>query len=115
MSENHMGNPMSLLKPEGVWVEPIEISKGGKPHEQGTWGHPEVALKLAAWIKPRLEVWVVNGLKTALSQSQEQLEEVSNQLTLADYRNDQLRYERDELSSLANWRKENSFTGRDAG
>jgi hypothetical protein len=123
VKSDYQGNPNSL----------IHCIDQGEGQRWEIWTHEEVALKLTGWLNPKLEIWFhrtikkllkegqvkleneVNGLKTALSQSQEQLEEVSNQLTLADYRNDQLRYERDELSSLANWRKENSFTGRDAG
>jgi len=130
VSFSHIG-ATSLCKPEGVWIEPIEVSKGGRPQEQGTWGHPEVALKLAAWINPRLEVWVyrtttklmtagevklrdeLGSLRLALAKKDELLDEVSVELILAEHRNDQLRYENDELTEMAQWRRENSFSGGD--
>ena len=34
----------------------IEIIKGGKPEEQGTWGIPEVTLEYARWLNKRLAI-----------------------------------------------------------
>jgi hypothetical protein len=44
----------------------IESVKGGLPHRQGTWVHPQVAINLAQWLSPRFAVlvskWVVDWM-----------------------------------------------------
>lgn len=43
--------------------ELIQIRKGGKTSEQGSWVHPEVAVDLAKWLSPQFRImvnrWVV--------------------------------------------------------
>jgi len=58
-----MGIPISEL---------IQIVKGGEPHNQGTWVHPDIAINLAQWLSPKFAVqvskWVrewMSGTKTA--------------------------------------------------
>jgi hypothetical protein len=46
-----MGNPITDL---------IQIKRGGRPSEQGTWVHPKVALHLAQWLSPEFAVQVTN-------------------------------------------------------
>lgn len=38
--------------------ELVQTSKGGPPHLQGTWVHPQVALHLAQWLSPKFAVQV---------------------------------------------------------
>jgi hypothetical protein len=44
----------------------IQIIKGGIPHLQGTWVHPQVAINLAQWLSPKFAVqvskWVLDWL-----------------------------------------------------
>jgi len=42
------------------------------------------------------------------------LEELAIEYAMLEHKTDQLLYERDELATLAQWRQENSFTGRDS-
>ena len=44
-----MGIPISEL---------IQVIKGGQPHLQGTWVHPQVAIHLAQWLSPKFAVLV---------------------------------------------------------
>ena len=53
-------------------AELIQIKEGGI--NQGTWGHPRVALKLAAWCSPRFEVWVYTVIEKLLQDGQVTLE-----------------------------------------
>lgn len=36
----------------------VQIVKGGEPHLQGTWVHPQVAINLAQWLSPKFAVQV---------------------------------------------------------
>ncbi len=36
----------------------IEIRQGGDPQNQGTWGHPKVAIRFAQWCNDEFAVWV---------------------------------------------------------
>jgi hypothetical protein len=36
----------------------IQTIKGGRPHLQGTWIHPRLAIDLARWISPAFAVWM---------------------------------------------------------
>ncbi len=66
-----MGIPISDL---------VQVIKGGEPHLQGTWVHPDVAIHLAQWCSPKFAVQVnkfirewmqgENPLQKALSQWQ---------------------------------------------
>jgi hypothetical protein len=46
--------------------EIVESIRGGPPHRQGTWVHPQVAISLAQWLSPRFAVlvskWVVDWM-----------------------------------------------------
>ena len=46
--------------------EIVQIQKGGEPHLQGTWVHPQVAINLAQWLSPKFAVqvskWVENWI-----------------------------------------------------
>ncbi|MGB3109419.1 MAG: KilA-N domain-containing protein [Psychrobacter alimentarius] len=58
----------------------VQVIKGGEPHLQGTWVHPDVAIHLAQWCSPKFAVQVnkfirewmqgENPLQKALSQWQ---------------------------------------------
>lgn len=39
-------------------TELIQIVRGGTPYEQGSWGHPMVAMELARWLDPSFAVQV---------------------------------------------------------
>ena len=38
--------------------ELVQTIKGGPPHLQGTWVHPQVAINLAQWVSPKFAVQV---------------------------------------------------------
>jgi hypothetical protein len=56
--------------------ELVQVRKGGKSSEQGTWVHPEVAVDLAKWLSPQFRVlvnrWVVQWMSGTASQPQSQ-------------------------------------------
>jgi len=39
-------------------TELVQIIRGGTPHLQGTWVHPQVAINLAQWLSPKFAVLV---------------------------------------------------------
>jgi phage antirepressor YoqD-like protein len=49
-------------------TELVQIQRGGEPHLQGTWVHPQVAIHLSQWLSPKFAVqvsrwvsdWIVN-------------------------------------------------------
>lgn len=41
-------------------------SDGGND-ERGTWGHPEIAISVAAWISPKFEVWANRTLRLVIA------------------------------------------------
>lgn len=122
---------LRLIENSATLKELVEVDKGGVPEQQGTWGHKRVALKLAAWLNPDFEAWVYEVIEKLLAEGNVKLEDEISSLremlgatneivhTLEceyvrlEYRNDQLKYENDELSELAQWRQGNSWTGRD--
>lgn len=53
--------------------EIVKIVQGGVPELQGTWYCDTLALKLAAWLDPRFEVWVYETIKTLLTQGKVEL------------------------------------------
>lgn len=109
----------------------IYKTKGGEVSESGTWVHQQVALKLAAWLNEDFEVWVwevieklltqgrvyladeLEALGKALHLKDEQLGQLAIDYALLEHECDQLKYENDELAEMAQWRKSNSWTGRD--
>lgn len=55
--------------------KPIEIIKGGNDRSlQGTWGHPQVALKLSAWLNPYFERWVYATIEKLFKEGKVELE-----------------------------------------
>lgn len=46
--ESDIGIPASKI---------IEVVKGGNAKNQGSWGHPEIAILLAQWISPEFHRW----------------------------------------------------------
>lgn len=60
-----MGIPISDL---------IQSAKGGQPHLQGTWVHPQVAIHLAQWLSPKFAVlvskWVFEWMSGNIQQPQ---------------------------------------------
>lgn len=51
-------NPDSVTVSSGVINTLIAITKGGIPENQGTWGHPKVALRFAQWCSDEFAVQV---------------------------------------------------------
>jgi phage antirepressor YoqD-like protein len=45
--------------------EMIDIKQGGT--EQGTWLHEKIALKLAAWLSPKFELWIYDRIHELLT------------------------------------------------
>lgn len=45
----------------------IEIFKGGKPENQGTWVHPDIAINLAQWLSPKFAVQVSRWVREWMS------------------------------------------------
>lgn len=54
--------------------EIIEITKGGDPKFQGSWGHPEIAILLAQWISPEFHRWCNAHIFVLMSQGQTSLD-----------------------------------------
>jgi hypothetical protein len=46
----------------------IQTQKGGKPQEQGTWVHPDIAVDLAKWLSPQFRVIVNRWVREWLTQ-----------------------------------------------
>ena len=91
-----MGIPISNL---------VEIILG-KGVQQGTWVHPQVALKLAAWLNPHFEVWVFRTIEKLLTQGKVELQEEISSLKHAL---SQSEYDRDELRRELPWHRQNSW------
>ncbi len=80
----------------GMWGL-VQIKKGGRKNEQGTWVHPQVALHLAQWLSPTFAVkvsqWVfdwMSGKYLEKEQKDEELQLSKINLTLdnlLDYNN----------------------------
>jgi hypothetical protein len=47
--------------------ELLVVQKGGVPELQGTWAHPDVSIKFAAWLSPQLEVWAMRTLRQVIN------------------------------------------------
>ncbi len=48
-----------------VGIPIVVVKKGGR--EQGTWAHEKLALKFAAWLSPKFELWVYDRIKEILT------------------------------------------------
>ncbi|HFA47534.1 MAG TPA: KilA-N domain-containing protein [Bacteroidetes bacterium] len=53
--------------------EAIRVVKGGKPELQGTWMDEKLALKFAAWLSPRFEIWVYDRIHELLTTGKTEL------------------------------------------
>lgn len=98
----------------------ISQTRGGRG-KQGTWVHPQLALKLAAWLNPEFEVWVyatieklftqgevklkdeLAGLQSALNQATETIDEYDTELALSQYKQTQLKQEYLAAVCLSHW------------
>lgn len=47
--------------------ELIQVLKGGRPDQQGTWVHPQVAIHLAQWLSPKFAVRVSKWVQEWMS------------------------------------------------
>jgi len=99
----------------------VSQSRGGRGKQQGTWVHPQVALKLAAWLKPEFEVWVyctiekllvqgevklkdeIEGLRSTLNQATQTIEEYDVELALSQHKQNQYKREYLEAVCLSHW------------
>lgn len=54
--------------------EVLRVVKGGDPGLQGTWMDEHLALKFAAWLSPRFEVWVYEKLRELLREGRASLD-----------------------------------------
>ena len=52
----------------------IEVVKGGNAKNQGSWGHPEIAILLAQWISPEFHRWCNAHIFVLMSQGQTSLD-----------------------------------------
>jgi uncharacterized membrane protein YfbV (UPF0208 family) len=118
-----------LIENSSVFKPLVEVYQGGVPELQGTWGHRRVALRLATWLNPDLEVWVyevieklfvegkvelqneVSHLREALGEKEKQLDEWSIEIALLEHQANQGRYFQEEAFRLRNWRAANSWHG----
>lgn len=51
-------------------TELMQVQKGGEPHFQGTWVHPQVATHLAQWLSPKFAVQVSKWLQDWIMKKQ---------------------------------------------
>ena len=48
----------------GIPITGLVLSiQGGKPYEQGTWVHPDVAVNLGQWLSPKFAVAVARWVR----------------------------------------------------
>jgi hypothetical protein len=87
-------------------TELIQQVQGGTPQLQGTWVHPRVALKLAAWLNAAFEVWVYSMIEKLLTQGKVELQE---ELSSLKHALNQSEYNRDELRRDMLWHRQNSW------
>lgn len=60
----------------GYEREVLRVIKGGNPELQGTWMDEKLALKFAAWLSPRFELWVYDRIFELLTTGKTELEAV---------------------------------------
>lgn len=84
----------------------VQQVRGGIAQFQGTWVHPQVALKLAAWLSPRFEVWVFKVIKKLFEQGKVELEE---EISVLNEMLEKSLYDRDELRRDLPWHRQNSW------
>lgn len=90
----------------GIAVSNLVETILGKGVQQGTWVHPQVALKLAAWLSPRFEVWVFKVIKKLFEQGKVELEE---EISVLNEMLEKSLYDRDELRRDLPWHRQNSW------
>ncbi|MEN0052007.1 MAG: KilA-N domain-containing protein, partial [Bacteroidota bacterium] len=76
--------------------EVLRVIKGGLKN-QGTWMDEKLALKFAAWLSPRFELWVYDRIYELLTTGQTQLEKTKSLPVI-----DALRLITDQLEAQAN-------------
>ena len=57
--------------------ETLRVVKGGEPHLQGTWMDELLALKFAAWLSPRFELWVYDRIQELLTTGETKLDSIA--------------------------------------
>lgn len=58
-SKNTQAYLQALSSDMGIPIsEIVQVIKGGEPHLQGTWVHPDIAVHLAQWCSPKFAVQV---------------------------------------------------------
>ncbi|MCO6475621.1 MAG: KilA-N domain-containing protein [Phaeodactylibacter sp.] len=55
--------------------EVLRVVKGGAPELQGTWMDEKLALKFAAWLAPRFELWVYDKIHELLTTGKTEIPE----------------------------------------
>ncbi len=50
----------------GIKREVLRVVQGGTPELQGAWMDEKLALKFAAWLSPRFELWVYDRIQELL-------------------------------------------------
>jgi len=73
-----MGIPISVLIQSEKGVR-----AGNTALDQGTWVHRRIALKMAAWLNPRFEVWVYNVIERLLTEGRVELQDAYDSLKAA--------------------------------
>lgn len=61
----------------------VRIVQGGKPEEQGSWFHPELAVDFARWLSPRFAIWCDRQIKKILKNEPVQQDFVNEPLKIA--------------------------------
>lgn len=89
------GHPVSQL---------IQIKKGGKSNQQGTWIHPYIATNLAQWLSPKFAVFVsklvfryMSGDLTIIEEVKKNNNILQNQLQKLELKNKEIQKEKEIL------------------
>ncbi len=53
----------------------LDIRKGGKPNEQGTWMHEDLAIEFARWLNPMFGIWCNDRIKELLTKGKVEIRE----------------------------------------
>jgi hypothetical protein len=65
---------IEVLKKRSNMGNPIIESSAG--NQGGTWAHQKLALKFAAWLNPRFELWVYDRIEELLRDGYTKLENI---------------------------------------
>ncbi len=60
----------------------LDTIQGGSPNEQGTWGHPTLAINLARWISAEFAVWCDQNIFTLIATGKSELIQQPTQIAL---------------------------------